>query len=140
MQLPESSGDGTTTPTRRQLQGPRPPQLRVRKESHAIRKPPQSLPPQPVIIYAMSPKVIHNTVSDFISLVQRLAGSSSVGDVSPAARLASIERTSLTDREKDREVLISNDDDDDDVIQFLLYCLIYFMSMYNLSPKSQRLR
>ncbi|GFY94198.1 hypothetical protein Acr_09g0006440 [Actinidia rufa] len=100
MQSPESSGDGTTTPTRRQLQGPRPPQLRVRKESHAIRKPPQALPPQPVIIYAMSPKVIHNTVSDFISLVHRLVGSSSVGDVSPATRLASIERTSLTDREK----------------------------------------
>ncbi|GFY80193.1 hypothetical protein Acr_01g0000020 [Actinidia rufa] len=118
MQPPESSDEGSATPPRRQLQGPRPPQLRVRKESHAIRKTPQAapppLPPPPVIIYAVSPKVIHTTVSDFMSLVQRLTGSSSAGDVSPAARLASIERTSPTDRAKDREILISNDDDDDD--------------------------
>ncbi|PSS09846.1 hypothetical protein CEY00_Acc01265 [Actinidia chinensis var. chinensis] len=117
MQPPESSGEGSATPPRRQLEGPRPPQLRVRKESHAIRKPPQAAPPPPpppVIIYAVSPKVIHTTVSDYMSLVQRLTGSSSAGDVSPAARLASIERTSPTDRAKDREILISNDDDDDD--------------------------
>ncbi|GFY94197.1 hypothetical protein Acr_09g0006430 [Actinidia rufa] len=117
MQPPESSGDGSSTPTRKQLQGPRPPQLKVRRESHAIRKPPKAPPPppppppQPVIIYSVSPKVIHTTVSDFMPLVQRLTGSSSAGDVSPAARLASIERTSPTDREKHREILISNDDD-----------------------------
>ncbi|KAL7099601.1 hypothetical protein ACP275_09G094700 [Erythranthe tilingii] len=60
----------------------------------------------PVIIYAVSPKVIHTTVSDFRSLVQRLTGnttvdgaafaasSSGAGNISPAARLASIEKAS----------------------------------------------
>ncbi|KAI8540673.1 hypothetical protein RHMOL_Rhmol08G0004400 [Rhododendron molle] len=135
MQPPESSTDGSPSPTRRQLQGPRPPQLRVRKDSHMIKKPPiaphPQAPPrppqhaaagpsqsrQPVIIYAVSPKVIHTTVTDFMSLVQRLTGSSSAdhassanrGDVSPAARLASIERTSPRERERDREREVASD-------------------------------
>ncbi|KAG5534096.1 hypothetical protein RHGRI_022287 [Rhododendron griersonianum] len=138
MQPPESSSDDSPSPTRRQLQGPRPPQLRVRKESHMIKKPPivpqpshPQAPPrppqhaaagpsqsrQPVIIYAVSPKVIHTTVTDFMSLVQRLTGSSSGdhassanrGDVSPAARLASIERTSPRERERDREREVASD-------------------------------
>nr|GMC93167.1 protein MKS1-like [Ipomoea batatas] len=119
-----SSGTGERpSPTRRelQLQGPRPTPLRVNKDSYKIKKPPvapqpqQQLPPaaattttqnQPVIIYSVSPKVIHTTVSDFMGVVQRLTGSSSSsqlgqtsgsssgsGDLSPAARLASIEKT-----------------------------------------------
>ncbi|KAK7373190.1 hypothetical protein VNO80_06588 [Phaseolus coccineus] len=74
---------GTSSKT--QLQGPRPTPLRVNKESHKIKKPPvaplpSQLPPpprQPVIIYTVSPKVIHTTPSEFMSLVQRLTGSSS---------------------------------------------------------------
>ncbi|KAB1210298.1 Protein MKS1 [Morella rubra] len=108
-----------------QLQGPRPPPLRVSKDSHKIRKPPPHPPPkqpvrpfrtqqepnQPVIIYAVSPKVIHADVADFMSVVQRLTGLSSslasppsgAGDLlSPAARLASIEKTSPSDRDRDR--------------------------------------
>ncbi|XP_054789212.1 protein MKS1-like [Prosopis cineraria] len=102
---------------RRELQGPRPAPLRIHKDSHKIKKPPlapqpsQPRPPprQPIIIYAVSPKVIHTTPGDFMSLVQRLTGSSSSasssnarsndpftgnnGDkVSPAARFAAIER------------------------------------------------
>ncbi|PKI57460.1 hypothetical protein CRG98_022111 [Punica granatum] len=106
---------------RRELQGPRPPPLSVRKDSHKIRKPPAaqrppsqaSLPPkqprQPVIIYAVSPKVIHTNPSEFMALVQRLTGPSPKyaassssprvdpfshpnGAVSPAARYASLER------------------------------------------------
>ncbi|KAH6812651.1 hypothetical protein C2S53_005948 [Perilla frutescens var. hirtella] len=104
-----------------QLQGPRPTALKVNKDSHKIKKPPVAplphhLPPppappqpsenrQPIIIYAVPPRVIHTTVSDYKSLVQRLTGnnaeggaaassSSGVGDLSPAARLASIEKTS----------------------------------------------
>ncbi|KAI4365517.1 hypothetical protein MLD38_021496 [Melastoma candidum] len=96
-----------------QLQGPRPSPLRVAKESRAIRKPPRhpllnrppppAPPPQPVIIYAVSPKVIHVDEGDFMSLVQRLTGlspsgvplpSARVGDLSPAARFASIEKAS----------------------------------------------
>ncbi|KAL6993031.1 hypothetical protein U1Q18_011149 [Sarracenia purpurea var. burkii] len=130
MQPPGSSAEDSQSPTRRQLQGPRPPQLRVRKESHMIKKPPIAPPPpqrqappqrteattvqnrQTVIIYAVSPKVIHTTATDFMSLVQRLTGSSSTSAattttsvaVSPAARLASIERASPKEREKDREI------------------------------------
>lgn len=117
------SGGGTSTPSPRrelQIQGTRPPPLRVNKESHTIRKPP--LPPtaahhhqpagasqhrQPLIIYSVSPKVLHIPVSDFMDVVQRLTGPSGgedapqqSGAVSPAARLASIERTSPTERER----------------------------------------
>lgn len=127
------------SPIKRQLQGPRPTPLRVSKDSHKIKKPPvvphhHSHPPrppqppaaaaadrQPVIIYAVSPKVIHTTADDFMNLVQRLTGPSSCslpspstaaggvdhfpagGAVSPAARLASIEKTSPCGRERDRE-------------------------------------
>ncbi|PON82225.1 VQ motif containing protein [Trema orientale] len=102
-----------------QLQGPRPTPLKVNKESHKIRKPPphpplrQPHPPpagdyhqrqEPVIIYTVSPKVIHASVSDFMSVVQRLTGPSPVGSpsgaLSPAARLASIEKTSPSERER----------------------------------------
>ncbi|KAK3009673.1 hypothetical protein RJ639_014021 [Escallonia herrerae] len=125
------SASDNPSPARRDLQGPRPAPLKVRKDSYKIKKPP--IPPQPshppldppppqphpaelnrkpVIIYAVSPKVIYTTVSDFMNLVQRLTGYSSStgeaatthgGDVSPAARLASIERTSPSERDRDRD-------------------------------------
>ncbi|XP_052202587.1 protein MKS1-like [Diospyros lotus] len=109
---------------RRELQGPRPTPLRVSKDSHKIRKPPIAPLPQhpsqpppyqprpPVIIYTVSPKVIHTDPSEFMTLVQRLTGSGSSGTsssnpssssdfpdssvggaISPAARFASIEKT-----------------------------------------------
>lgn len=104
---------------RRELQGPRPTPLKVRKDSYKIsKKPPvapshhhqQPHPPQqhrpPVIIYTVSPKVIHTDPSEFMTLVQRLTGSSSStttayhlsnnscgGAISPAARYATIEKT-----------------------------------------------
>ncbi|CAI0396050.1 unnamed protein product [Linum tenue] len=92
---------------RKELQGPRPPALKVRKDSHKIKKPPiapnpNSQPPRaPVIIYTVSPKVIHTNPGDFMNLVQRLTGSSSSsaaaatddpGAMSPAARYATIEK------------------------------------------------
>lgn len=126
----------------RPLQGPRPAPLKVRKESYKIKKPPvaphhhhpsgsgpsqhqaaayqqqqqQQLPRQPVIIYTVSPKVIHTKPGDFMSLVQRLTGVNSsptaaaaaaaesqpspgafpspgpAGALSPAAKLATIEK------------------------------------------------
>ena len=103
---------------KRQLQicGPRPSPLSVNKDSHKIKKPPKhpAPPPQhrdqaplyaarePVVIYAVSPKVVHTTASDFMNVVQRLTGNSSAvflesgngGDVSPAARLALTENAS----------------------------------------------
>jgi hypothetical protein len=99
---------------RQQLQGPRPAPLKVRKDSHKIKKPPIAPSTQhqlqqqqqqqhraPVIIYTVSPKVIHTNPDDFRTLVQRLTGSSSSssvsennsGGVSPAARFASLEKT-----------------------------------------------
>ncbi|KAL9449626.1 hypothetical protein AB3S75_011533 [Citrus x aurantiifolia] len=131
---------------RRELQGPRPAPLKVRKDSYKIKKPPVAPPSQqqqqqqqqhhhhhhhqapappqrqPVIIYTVSPKVIHTNPNDFMTLVQRLTGSSSssttttttttsftssktvassssydplgdsTGAISPAARYASIEK------------------------------------------------
>ncbi|KZV54484.1 hypothetical protein F511_18969 [Dorcoceras hygrometricum] len=116
-------GVGRSSP-RKELQGPRPAILKVNKDSFKIRKPPvpppahhqppkdQSAPPaearQPLIIYAVSPKVIHTTVGDFMDLVQRLTGNTSAatssggaGDLSPAARLASIEKTSPSSKERE---------------------------------------
>lgn len=122
---------------RKELQGPRPAPLKVSKDSHKIKKPPLApQPPQhhhqqqqptqirpPVIIYAVSPKVIHTNPSDFMNLVQRLTGSTSSsseysssysslppptsnythpvfndtsGAISPAARFATIEKTNST--------------------------------------------
>lgn len=102
---------------RRQLQGPRPPPLRVSKDSVKIKKPPPhpagppphattSVDPapyasggprrRPVIIYDASPKVIHTKPGDFMSLVQRLTGHNSeagLSATSPAARLATIEKS-----------------------------------------------
>ncbi|CAI0625516.1 unnamed protein product [Linum tenue] len=110
---------------RKELQGPRPPALKVRKDSHKIKKPPvapnpnphphtiqqhqshpHSQPRAPIIIYTVSPKVIHTNPGDFMNLVQRLTGSSSAaasssssnpftddpGAMSPAARYATIEK------------------------------------------------
>lgn len=91
---------------RREIQGPRPAPLKVRKESQKIRKPPlpsSAPPPPPLIIYTVSPKVFHANPNEFMSLVQRLTGppppslasiSSSPcggrgGAVSPAACFAS---------------------------------------------------
>ncbi|KAK8717239.1 hypothetical protein V6N13_044514 [Hibiscus sabdariffa] len=115
---------GTTPKHQLQIQGPRPAPLRVSKDSHRIRKPPHppphaaaAVPPpaaaaaavdqrrQPVIIYAVSPKVIHANESEFMSIVQRYTGLSSEdfsggGDVSPAARLAVTEKASPSPREK----------------------------------------
>ncbi|KAL3504391.1 hypothetical protein ACH5RR_034232 [Cinchona calisaya] len=109
---------------RRELQGPRPTPLKVQKNSHKIRKPPVApqpsqplAPPRPpVIIYTVSPKVIHANPNEFMTLVQRLTGHGSTssssmtmnsevssssslsfqdfsGAISPAARFASIEKT-----------------------------------------------
>ncbi|XP_009336419.2 protein MKS1 [Pyrus x bretschneideri] len=97
-----------------QLQGPRPSPLKVNKDSVKIKKPPPHPhphpastqhrppppPPQPVVIYSVSPKVIHTTENEFMSLIQRLTGpstpspSSSPDGLSPAARLASVHKTS----------------------------------------------
>ncbi|GMI64816.1 hypothetical protein like AT1G21326 [Hibiscus trionum] len=103
---------------RKELQGPRPTPLKVRKDSHKIRKPPlaPTLPQQqplsqirpPVIIYTVSPKVIHTNPSDFMNLVQRLTGSTSSSNeydttaaaISPAARFATIEKTKTPEGRK----------------------------------------
>ncbi|KAJ6998048.1 nuclear speckle RNA-binding protein B-like [Populus alba x Populus x berolinensis] len=91
---------------RKELQGPRPPALKIRKDSHKIKKPPVAPKPShqprpPVIIYTLSPKVIHTNPNDFMNLVQRLTATSTssnpfndhdCGAISPAARYATIEK------------------------------------------------
>ncbi|KAG0451989.1 hypothetical protein HPP92_025922 [Vanilla planifolia] len=98
-----------------QLQGPRPSPLRVSRDSHKIKKPPvppaataqpapQPPPREPVIIYTVSPKIIHVEPANFMDLVQRLTGSgnndlstpssfAAPGVLSPAAKLATIQRS-----------------------------------------------
>lgn len=56
------------------LQGPRPAQLKMCKDSHKI---PVTQRRPPVIIYTRSPEVIHTQPQDFSKLVQRLTGSTS---------------------------------------------------------------
>ncbi|CAL9043213.1 unnamed protein product [Musa banksii] len=114
--------------SRRELHGPRPTPLKVRKDSYKIRKPPMAAPQQaapppqqrrPIIIYTVSPKVIHTTPTDFMSVVQRLTGAAAAASsfsahvpcdasvlspridaagklFSPAARLATFEKTAQT--------------------------------------------
>ncbi|MQM05653.1 hypothetical protein Taro_038467 [Colocasia esculenta] len=98
------STDSKPSPRREvQLQGPRPTPLKVSKDSHKIRKPPvapaqqhhppppQQQPPRaPVIIYTVSPRVIHTEPGDFMTLVQRLTGPSPTGAAGPAAPLGSL--------------------------------------------------
>ncbi|KAG6511947.1 protein MKS1-like [Zingiber officinale] len=78
-----SAGGGRQTARQRELHGPRPAPLTVKKESRKIKKSPVALPPppqqqqqhrRPVIIYTVSPKVIHTTPADFMSTVQSLTG------------------------------------------------------------------
>ncbi|KAL0717402.1 hypothetical protein Bca4012_066724 [Brassica carinata] len=110
------AGDQQTPKRQLPICGPRPSPLSVNKDSRKIKKPPKhpAPPPQhrdqpppyaarePVVIYAVSPKVVHTTASDFMNVVQRLTGISSGvflesrndGDVSPAARLAATENAS----------------------------------------------
>ncbi|KAL1564116.1 protein MKS1-like [Salvia divinorum] len=128
MNIPEffsdASGNRPSPRKELQLQGPRPTALKVNKDSLKIRKPPIAPPPhhppppqenrQPIIIYAVPPKVIHTTVNDYKSLVQRLTGNATPsssspyggGALSPAARLASLEKTSSP---KEREAAADSD-------------------------------
>ncbi|XP_047946853.1 protein MKS1-like [Salvia hispanica] len=138
MNLPEFFSDaasGSNRPSPRkevQLQGPRPTALKVNKDSLKIRKPPIAPPPhhhhfppppenrQPIIIYAVPPKVIHTTVNDYKGLVQRLTGNATTtssspspyagGALSPAARLASLEKTT-SPKERERDPSSSADAD-----------------------------
>lgn len=57
-----------------QLQGPRPAALKITKDSHKIKKPPLPPPQRPIIIYTVSPKIIHTDPTQFKDLVQRLTG------------------------------------------------------------------
>ncbi|KAJ4964915.1 hypothetical protein NE237_016764 [Protea cynaroides] len=131
-----STGDRSPPKKEIQILGPRPAPLKVRKDSYKIKKPPLAPPPQqsqqqprqPVIIYTVSPKVIHTSASNFMTLVQRLTGSNSSSSsslssspspspsasfyvdnttnvpVSPAARFASIEKAnSPSQGEKSRK-------------------------------------
>ncbi|KAG0614151.1 hypothetical protein M758_6G154900 [Ceratodon purpureus] len=54
--------------------------LKVSKDSYRIRKPPLPLPQvqyrPPIIIHTYSPKIIHTQPDDFMSIVQKLTGSS----------------------------------------------------------------
>ncbi|XLR40042.1 hypothetical protein S83_024702 [Arachis hypogaea] len=105
MEFPDMNNPTGRSP-RRELQGPRPTPLRINKDSHKIKKPPLAPPPpqqppshhqppprQPIIIYTVSPKIIHTTPGDFMSLVQRLTGSSSSSSSSSMSMSMSFNNT-----------------------------------------------
>ncbi|CAJ2674562.1 unnamed protein product [Trifolium pratense] len=95
MNFPNNIDDGSSQKRELQLQGPRPTPLRINKNSHKIKKPPlapQAQIRQPVIIYTVSPKIIHTTPNEFMSLVQRLTGSSN-----SSSNMASTSNDSLND-------------------------------------------
>ncbi|GAU27476.1 hypothetical protein TSUD_14560 [Trifolium subterraneum] len=95
MNFPNNIGDGSSQKRELQLQGPRPTPLRINKNSHKIKKPPlgpQAQIRQPVIIYTVSPKIIHTTPNEFMSLVQRLTGSSN-----SSSSMVSMSNDSLND-------------------------------------------
>ncbi|KAG2321059.1 hypothetical protein Bca4012_055927 [Brassica carinata] len=98
------------SPKSKEILGPRPTPLKIRKESHKIIKkpplvpqprlqPPESAPPQlrqqeplqsqpprgPVIIYTVSPKIIHTHPNNFMALVQRLTGKTSTSTTSSSS-------------------------------------------------------
>ncbi|KAJ0522369.1 putative VQ motif-containing protein/18/20/21/25 [Helianthus annuus] len=101
-QDPQTTSSPTTTPT--------PPPTTTTPPHHHHQQ--QQLRP-PVIIYTVSPKVIHTNPNEFMTLVQRLTGPSAPspvgssfsafdsaaavdsGAVSPAARFASISETTF---------------------------------------------
>ncbi|XP_042412510.1 protein MKS1-like [Zingiber officinale] len=64
---------------RRKIKGLRQTPIDVRHDSHNIikKQPPAPAPRQPVIIYTVSPEVIHVDRSEFMPLVQRLTGAPS---------------------------------------------------------------
>ncbi|XP_062023519.1 protein MKS1-like [Rosa rugosa] len=118
-----------------QLQGPRPTPLKIHKDSHKIKKPPivpqpsqpnqpHQPPRQPVIIYTVSPKIIHTNPSDFMNLVQRLTGlprsnsSASCSSSSPRndqnTNGGGGESTMEQSRSSDHEGIMDMDDDDRD--------------------------
>ncbi|KAL5231338.1 hypothetical protein ABZP36_030114 [Zizania latifolia] len=120
----DKSSFSTSSPQRggRELQGPRPAPLKVRKDSHKIRKPPQPVQQlrQPLIIYTVSPKVIHANPAEFMSVVQHLTGHQRTTaphpptlqsawpldgalQHSPAARLAAIEQAAAQSAGADGE-------------------------------------
>ncbi|KEH40437.1 VQ motif protein [Medicago truncatula] len=81
MNFPNNISNERSQKRELQLQGlPRPTPLTINKNSHKIKKPPLGPKIQihePVIIYTESPKIIHTSPSEFMSLVQSLTGSSS---------------------------------------------------------------
>ncbi|KAL5221005.1 hypothetical protein ABZP36_025718 [Zizania latifolia] len=81
--MENSSSSSSSQRGGRELQGPRPALLKVRKDSHKIRRHPPQQQKQPVqqvrpprIIYTVSPKVVHANPAEFMSVVQRLTGRS----------------------------------------------------------------
>ncbi|KAL5708950.1 hypothetical protein ACHQM5_019692 [Ranunculus cassubicifolius] len=73
-------GVSASVSPRRELQGPRPPVLKVGKDSFKIKKPktqashhPQP-PRPPVVIHLKSPEIIHIKPEEFMGLVQELTG------------------------------------------------------------------
>ncbi|KAJ0264828.1 WRKY transcription factor 19 [Hirschfeldia incana] len=56
------------------IRGHRPSPLSINKDSYMINKPPKLTHRDPVVVYNVSPKVVHTTLTDFRNVVHRLTG------------------------------------------------------------------
>lgn len=99
----DTPADGRST-RNRELQGPLPSSpLRIHKESHKIKKKhppapqPQAQPRKPVIIYEVTPKIIHVSPRNFKTHVQRLTGlpssSSSSSSLSSSSSASNVDQS-----------------------------------------------
>lgn len=80
---PSKFQDSEATANGMMINGSRPSQLRINRDSHSIHKSPENSShssvqkhstKRPVIIYTHSPKIIHAKARDFMALVQKLTG------------------------------------------------------------------
>uniref|UniRef100_A0A5B7C935 VQ domain-containing protein n=1 Tax=Davidia involucrata TaxID=16924 RepID=A0A5B7C935_DAVIN len=82
----------------KQLHGSRPTSLMVSKNSSKIKKPVMNQHRSPVVVYLQSPKIIHVSPREFMSLVQRLTGNQGISThVEPS--LSSSSSSSLSGNE-----------------------------------------
>ncbi|THU50378.1 hypothetical protein C4D60_Mb06t19580 [Musa balbisiana] len=90
--------------------------LKVRRDSYAINKRPvvPPAPPQyrrPIIIYAVSPKVVHATPSDFMSVVQRLTGAAAASSSSSSDASVFSASARLSTHASSSEMLMKDEQD-----------------------------
>ncbi|CAD5178721.1 unnamed protein product [Musa acuminata subsp. malaccensis] len=110
--------------------------LKVRRDSNAIKKRPvvPPAPPQyrrPIIIYAVSPKVVHATPSDFMSVVQRLTGAASASSSSSSDASVLSASARLATHASSSEMLMTGEQDLSDDLLGVDGDMVFSRSSFN---------